>query len=659
MNRFLASALAVACVLCGALGSAQVPKLSSAIPTGIVPGQAVDVALIGEALAHPTGLWTNLPGSVTLAPGIEQNGDMAGRVTYRVELPADAALGVYALRLATERGISNVRLLVVDDLPTVLDSSDNVSLAKAQQLYLPTAVEGAVKAENRQYYKFHAAAGQRLSVEVLAQRFGSPLDSLVRLLDERGQELAYSDDDEATGSDSRFVHRFTAEGEYYLEIGDVRFYGSADYRYRLRIGDFPLVTAPFPLGVQSGSVGRIEVTGTAVDDLPTLEARAPANLGAREAEGLRLKVAYPGGQGSGVAMLLAGRSQEQVEFEPNDRLETASPVDAVGAVNGRFAEDHDRDYFRFAAKKGARLRMVGRTRSLGITRDLLLRLFDPQGKPVAEGTPTRTDDSQIDFLFPDDGIYTLLVEDLAGHGGPDHVYRIEFAPAVAGFSLMADADRYNVPRGGVFRIVVAVGAQRLLGTDRPGAHHARRGSSAGRHGDPTRQIRGRLDRDSPRFADARHLANVPGGGAGHDRNATVPGAGQQPGCIAGRPEWHEQSAGRTGRNFDAGDRARLSGVHQTRGRRQNRGGSAIGGQSHRQGESHSHGELRRPDFIGGRGAAGRFCPGGARRRGHQAGRKRGSSGGDCSVGCGPRGLSSAHCGNRDAFAPAGPRGRST
>ena len=222
--------------------------------------------LTGEALAQPTGLWTNLPGNIKLAPDVEQNGTLPGSVTYCLELPADTAPGVYAIRLATGQGISNVRLLVVDDLPTVLEASDNVSVAKAQQLQLPVAVEGAAKAESRQYYKFHAEPGQRLSVEVLARRFGSPLDSFVRLLDDRGQELVYSDDDEATGADSRFVHRFEAAGDYYLEIGDIRYYGGAEYRYRLRLGDFPLVTAPFPLGVQSGSVGRIEVTGTALVD---------------------------------------------------------------------------------------------------------------------------------------------------------------------------------------------------------------------------------------------------------------------------------------------------------------------------------------------------------------------------------------------------------
>ncbi|HEX4143717.1 MAG TPA: PPC domain-containing protein [Pirellulales bacterium] len=455
MLRFLAAALAVACCLCGAMGNAQVPKLKSAIPTGIVPGQPVNVTFTGEALNQPTGLWTNLPGCVKLAPGIDQNGDQPGSVTYCCELPANSAPGIYGIRLATGQGISNVRLLVVDDLPTVLEAPDNASLAKAQQLQLPVAVEGAAKAESRQYYTFHVEAGTRLSVEVLARRLGSPLDSFVRLLDGSGNELVYSDDDEATGADSRFVHRFETAGDYYLEIGDIRYYGDAEYRYRLRLGDFPLVTAPFPLGVQAGSVGRIEVTGKAIVELPPIEARAPAStVGARDTERLRIKAEYPGGQGSSVVTLVNSPGLEQVEFEPNDRLETASPVDPVGAVNGRFAADHDRDYFRFTAKKADHLLLLGRTRSLGIAHDLLLRLFDSNGKQVAQGVPTSNDESQIDILFSDAGLYTLSVEDLLGRGGPDHVYRVEFAPAIGGFSLSTDSDRYNVPRGGVFQITV-------------------------------------------------------------------------------------------------------------------------------------------------------------------------------------------------------------
>ncbi len=464
MIRFLAAALAVAGYLCGAMGSAQVPKLNYVLPTGIVPGQPVNVTLTGEALAQPTGLWTNLPGSVKLASDIDKNGTLPGSVTYCMELPADSAPGVYAVRLATGQGISNVRLLVVDDLPTVVEATDNVSLAKAQQLQFPVAVEGAAKDESRQYYKFRVEAGQRLSVEVLARRIGSPLDPFVRLLDDRGKELVYSDDDEATGADSRFVHRFEAAGDYYLEIGDVRYYGNAAYRYRLRLGDFPLATAPFPLGAQSGSVGRIEVTGMALADLPAIDARTPPkNPGARETDRLQLKAEYPGGHGSSVVTLLTSARLEQVEFEPNDRLETASPVDPVGSVNGRFAQDKDRDYFRFSAKKADHLRLLGRTRSLGIARDLLLRLFDSKGKQVAQGVPTDTYESLIDILFPDDGTYTLLVEDLLGHGGPDHVYRVEFAPAVAGFSLTTDSDRYNAPRGGVFQIAVAAVRSGYLG----------------------------------------------------------------------------------------------------------------------------------------------------------------------------------------------------
>ncbi len=104
MIRFLGAALTIACCLCGALGNAQVPKLTHAIPTGIVPGKPVNVTLAGEDLTRPTGLWTNLPGSVRLAPGIDKNGELPGSVTYCMELPADSAPGVYAVRTGNRAG---------------------------------------------------------------------------------------------------------------------------------------------------------------------------------------------------------------------------------------------------------------------------------------------------------------------------------------------------------------------------------------------------------------------------------------------------------------------------------------------------------------------------------------------------------------------------
>lgn len=451
MSRWFAAFVAGLCWLPASTGQAQAPKLNYVVPLGVPAGQPVELTLFGENLSEPASLWTSLtpPPAVLQPPASSLK--PAASLKSSLTLPAIAPLGVFALRLVTGQGVSNVRLLWVDDLPTILDDTESLSPAKARDVPIPAAVEGAVLAESRRYYKFHAAGGQRLSFEVVARRLGSPLDAYLRLLDSGGRELASSDDDDAVGADSRFVYRFTTAGDYLLELGDVRYQGNATYRYRLRIGDFPLATAPFPLGVQQGFSTALEVTGDALGELARLETSVPAGL---KPERLTLRAEYPGGHGGSPVTVLATTNLEQVEFEPNDTLPTASPLDPLGAASARFAADGDRDYFRFAAKKDQRLVIRGRTRSLGLRRDLFLRLLDAQGQQLAPANPTSDDDVAIDFTFPADGNYFLLAEDLLGRGGPDHVYRIEFAPYRPGFTLATDADTYNVPCGGVFPIKV-------------------------------------------------------------------------------------------------------------------------------------------------------------------------------------------------------------
>ena len=54
---------------------------------------------------------------------------------------------------------------------------------------------------------------------------------------------------------------------------DVRHAGGNEYRYRLRVGSFPLVTAVYPAGGRSGAVMSFELTGHEADRLGDAECR--------------------------------------------------------------------------------------------------------------------------------------------------------------------------------------------------------------------------------------------------------------------------------------------------------------------------------------------------------------------------------------------------
>ncbi len=428
----------------------QPPTVSHLLPVGIQPGKAVDVVFHGAALAGPTGVWSDLPLTAELTPGIEGNGTQPGSVSYRLTIPADTPPGVAGIRLATGQGISNLKLLLVDDLPSAIDSGNNQSPELAQSISLPMAVDGYCDGETSDFYKISVEAGQRVSVEVFARRLGSPLDPVIRLLTLDGREVAYSDDEPSTGADSRFAHTFEAAGDYLIEIRDIRYQGGGNFRYRLRIGDFPLLSVPYPLAVQKGQSAGLQLTGPGVQLSNSVAVTVPEQV-----SGDRLRVsAGTGAQGAAWVTLVASDMPEQLETEPNDTPDRGTAVTIPGAINGRFEVAGDQDYYQFSATKGQRIVFAGQARSLGSPADLYLRLYNADGGVLAEAADPGNAEGSLNYTFPDDGTYRLRVEETNHRGGFDFAYRIVATPYQPGFSLAAEAEKVDAPQNGVFVVKV-------------------------------------------------------------------------------------------------------------------------------------------------------------------------------------------------------------
>ncbi len=466
MQRFLALLsvllLASTAALCLAQPVyAQAPAITNFSPLAVAPGATTELTVTGTNLDGAKAAWMSLPGQMELSPG-EKNGTSKTSVQYRVAMPSDVTAGVAAVRVATDRGVSNVKLLLVDDLPTVAKNGKNKSRATAQAVQPPVAVEGACDAESFDYYQLEVAEGERLSVEVFAARLGSALDPVVRLLDAEGNELAYSDDEPGLGADGRFRYEFAKAGTYTLEIRDIRYTGGASHRYRLRIGDFPLVTNTYPLAVQAGASAQL--------DFATVDGEGMSPISVSTAEGevgrhwIGGKQADHKAAASGMAAYLVTSVPEQLEIEPNDSQADATPIDLPGGINGRLQTPGDRDYFRFAARKGERWVFQGQAREYGSPADLFLRMFAADGKRLAEVDDTGVEEGRLDFTVPADGDYTLMVEDLVHRGGPEFVYRVAVQRYQPGFQLALEVDKLDVPQAGV--LVAKVTATRA-GYDGP------------------------------------------------------------------------------------------------------------------------------------------------------------------------------------------------
>ncbi len=189
----------------------------------------------------------------------------------------DAEAGIYPIAVRKEGFVSNRVLFALDTLPESFDAESNNTLATAQKVKLPIIINGRIdKPADWDVFQFEGHAGDEIVAEVLARQLDSPLDSVLRLTDAAGKQLAFNDDREyvllgqhlGTGlnthhADSYIRIALPADGTYYLYLGDIQRSGGEEYGYRLRISgarpDFELRAVPSSVSIRSGSSASVTV----------------------------------------------------------------------------------------------------------------------------------------------------------------------------------------------------------------------------------------------------------------------------------------------------------------------------------------------------------------------------------------------------------------
>lgn len=440
--------LSVALLVPAAAASAQAPAISRTTPQAVAPGQTADIVVTGSNLAGATSLWTSFGEPASPTP--DMPGD-AGRAVFRVTAPAENSLGIHGIRVVGPGGVSSLRLFVVDDLPSVAEASGNNTPETAQAVTLPCAVDGQVDSLSRDYFKFDAAAGQKVSFEILARRLGSPLDASLYLYRADGRELHFVDDTEGLSSDCHFSYTFADAGSYIIEVRDIQFAGGGNHLYRLRIGDFPCISTAVPMAVQRGTTAAVTFAGQDAAEAAGTELTIAADSTATYAS---VSTRRPGGVSSAFAPVEITDAPEYTEQEPNDTAEQANAIAIGTSVNGRFEQRGDIDRFAFDAKAGQRFEFAGITRQANAAGDLMLRIYDAAGKQVTAVDDVGPAEGSLNYTFPADGRYTLAVHDLNRRGGPQYSYRVAVSPFGPGFTLQSTVDAVNVAAGGITAVLV-------------------------------------------------------------------------------------------------------------------------------------------------------------------------------------------------------------
>lgn len=219
----------------------EIPFITSTFPLGGKAGAETTVELRG---------W-NLP-VATLSP-----------------VPREA--GLYPLWTKTEDLVSNRVAFAVDTLPEALETEPNNSPAEAQSVTLPLIVNGRIDySSDKDIFKIQGKAGQQIVAEVIARRLMSPLDSLLKVYDAGGKQLAMNDDHEDKGAglmthhaDSLLSVKLPADGAYFVQLSDAQRKGGPEFAYRLRLSeprpDFELRVVPSSISVSGGGLVPLTV----------------------------------------------------------------------------------------------------------------------------------------------------------------------------------------------------------------------------------------------------------------------------------------------------------------------------------------------------------------------------------------------------------------
>ncbi len=453
----LAMFLALACPN-DAYPQAFVEQLS---PPVLQRGTVNRIEVLGTDMTEAVGLWSSLPAGLFRARPVEASG--TNKAVFDVELTAQAPLGLYGVRLATRSGLSNVHLLLVDELPaTRKDAISRNALASGSQvsdvspqpdasafrlmadhIKLPACITAPCRPATADRYSITVEKGQRVAFEVIGNRLGKDYDPLVRVRDAKGKVVAECDNSVGLFFDCRFAHTFAEAGAYTVEVRDSRFEGHPTWHYVLRMGDFPEARVSVPSSVRIGEPTALTFPQIAGLQMP-VQFPADRPLGSFFQE-LRHS---PSGLATWIPLAVSDLPTA-VEVEPNDTIETATLVAAKvpATLNGVLGKPGDVDWFAFELAKDQKLSIQGLARTIGSAADLELVMFNADGREARRVDDTDLDEASFDFKADKAGTYRLQVRDLARDGGPEFAYRIDVKEGGPQIQLLAEAADLTVPQG--------------------------------------------------------------------------------------------------------------------------------------------------------------------------------------------------------------------
>ncbi|HZN33081.1 MAG TPA: hypothetical protein VFB80_04650 [Pirellulaceae bacterium] len=417
------------------------PNIASASPRGLQIGQPTTLLITGSDL--PADARVLIAGKIagqTIKPGAKSD-----RVEIEVTLDPATSPGLYPIRVAGSGGISNPIVIGVDRLPQVAFETEPKTL--------PIALHGAVGAAQVLKMTLAGKKGQRLVLDVEAQRLGAGLKPVLRLYDARGTQIAWSPPRAIIGGDARVEALLAADAQYTVELHDQLYRPAGPGYFRLKIGDLQFADLALPLGATTGSKQAVRFASSNIPDVVELD------LTANPAPGETASLLPAAERYSGAAPRIAVSDFPELVENPAAGGQLQELPAAPVAISGLLSAANEEDRFLLNVTPGQKLRVEVTARRFGSPLDAVLSIRNEQGGSLASGDDRPgSSDPMVEYTVPA-GVnrIVLAIKDLLGRGGSDFVYRMVAADTSRpDFSLSLATDRINVPSGGTQVIPIQV-----------------------------------------------------------------------------------------------------------------------------------------------------------------------------------------------------------
>jgi WD40 repeat protein len=346
------------------------PQVTKVTPNFGVRGATLRVRLDGQHLDATSDVVVNHAG---VAVKLLHEGKSTA-IEAEIKFPAETPSGAYTLTAKNAAGESKPFTFFVDPYAASAEQEPNDTPGTGQKISLPATLAGSLgKAGDIDFYRFDAKEKQEIGVQVVAAA-DAKFEPVLQLLNSDGKVVAEGD--------SVLGYVCPQPGTYMLGIRDREFRGGG-LEYRLHVGDLPVVTAVFPLGMQRGTRATIQLEGVNLVK-PGFVKASDLHVPAETAAGTQLTVPFrsPSGAPLGNPRIVIGEFPEVIAKAENDQRTLAVP----GTGNGRILRPGATDTWTFPARKGQRLIVEVHARRLGTPLDSFIEILDDQGKPVPRAT---------------------------------------------------------------------------------------------------------------------------------------------------------------------------------------------------------------------------------------------------------------------------------